>query len=408
VKRREFLGGSLAGLGGFLLRPALAEAPLAGFDEAMFAAMEKYRIPGAALAIADEGRLVYARGFGFASVEEKRAVQPTDLFRICSISKPLTAVAIMQLVERGRITLETRVWEFLELGKPSDRRWKQITLQHLLQHTGGWDRDRSFDPMFASLRVAGALAAPMPAEPAHIIRYMLRRPLEHDPGSRFAYSNFGYCLLGRVIERASGGAYEKYVKEEVLAPLGIKRMRIGKTLPEQRAPGEVSYYDDRMTAAVVGRIGERVPQPYGGFYLEAMDSHGGWLGSAVDLARFGAAFVDPERCPLLKPESVAAMFARPEGGAGYAAGGAPREPFYGLGWILRTVRGGLNVWHTGSLRGSSTLLLRRFDGKVWAVLFNQRNAPDGARLSDKVDRPLHEAANRVAEWPKSDQFPRLL
>ena len=406
MRRRRFLGAAAATL--FAGRAFADSHPsLAGFDELMTAALAKYRIPGAALAIAQGGGLVYARGFGYASVEEKRPVEPTDLFRIASISKPLTAVAIMQLVERGKLTLETKAWEFLELGEPADERWKRITLRHLLQHTGGWDRDRSFDPMFASARIASGLGTPQPAEPAHIIRYMLRQPLEHDPGSRFAYSNFGFCLLGRVIERASGGAYEKYVQEEVLAPLGIKRMRIGRTLPEQRAPGEVSYYDDFSGPAVVGRIGSHVPAPYGTFYLEAMDSHGAWIGSAIDLVRFGQAFVDPERCPILKPVSIAAMVARPEGEPGYV-GGKPREPYYGLGWDLRTTRSGLNMWHTGSLRGTSTLLLRRFDGKTWAVLFNQRNAPDGGRLSGKLDRPLHETANRVTDWPKVDQYPRML
>src|SRR5262249_31395645 len=170
------------------------------------------------------------------------AVESTALFRIGSISKPITAVAILQLVERGKLSLDAGVWELLRLSEPSDRRWKRVTIRHLLQHTGGWDRDESIDPMFRSAEIARALRVPQPATPAHIIRYMLGQRLDFDPGSRFAYSNFGYCLLGRVIETVSGAAYETHVQEHVLAPLGITRMRLGKTLPAERAAGEVAYY----------------------------------------------------------------------------------------------------------------------------------------------------------------------
>src|SRR5262249_44742178 len=91
---------------------------------------------------------------------------------------------------------------------------------------------------------------------------------------------------------------------EVLAPLGIRRMRLGKTLLAQRAPGEVTYYDERTGPAVMGAIGTRVSLPYGTWSLEAMDSHGGWLASAADLVRFASAFDVPERCPLLQPKTI--------------------------------------------------------------------------------------------------------
>src|SRR6185295_18883724 len=102
---------------------------------------------------------------------------------------------------------------------------------------------------------------------------------------------FGYCVLGRIIERVTSSAYEEHIRREVLMPLGIRRMRLGKTLAAQRADGEVRYYDerDRTGLAVVGTIGERVPTPYGAWSLEAMDAHGGWIGSAVDLVRFASA-----------------------------------------------------------------------------------------------------------------------
>lgn len=427
--RRVFLGRALETVGAVLLtahaplraqqqRPGglsttgIARAELASFDELMTAFVKEQRVPGAALAVTQDGRLAYARGFGLADRQRQEAVQPTALFRIASISKPITAVAVLQLVERGKLALDAKVWDVLKLPEPSDARWKRVTILHLLQHTGGWDRDKSGDPMFRSLLIARALRVSPPAEPQDVIRYMLGRPLDFDPGGGFAYSNFGFCLLGRVIERVSGLQYENYVRQEVLAPLGIRRMQLGKTLQTQRVAGEVAYYanKDRTAPAAVGLIGERVPSPYGAWSLEAMDSHGGWLASAVDLVRFAAAFDVPAACKILRPESIATMFARPEGAAGHDAGGTPKAAYYGCGWSVRPIgrQGRANTWHTGSLDGTSTLLVRRHDGKNWAVLFNTRNGPDGKRLSGKIDGSIHRAAELVRSWPNADQFPQLL
>ena len=264
--------------------------------------IQKYHLPGGALAVAQDGRIVYARGFGYADRDKKEPVQPDALFRIASVTKPLTAVAVLQLVERGKLDLDDKVFDVLGLKAPRgpkakfDDRWKKVTILHLLQHRGGWDRDKSFDPMFRSPTICEELKVEPPADQDAIIRYMLRQPLDFDPGERYAYSNFGYCLLGRVIEKVSGSGYEEYVKKEVLAPLGIRRMRLGKTLRTGRAPGEVRYYAPGKGDGGHGAaLGKPVPLPYGAWCLEAMDSHGGWIASAEDLVRFAAAFDDPEK-----------------------------------------------------------------------------------------------------------------
>ena len=389
-----------------------AHPELASFDELMTTFVKEQQVPGAALAVTKDSCLVYARGFGLADRQRQQAVEPTALFRIASLSKPITAVAVLQLVERTKLTLEAKVWDVLKLPEPSDTRWKQVTILHLLQHTGGWDRDKSFDPMFRSVFIAQMLNVSPPAEPQHIIRYMLGQPLDFDPGSRYAYSNLGYCILGRVIGRIAGVAYERYVQQEILAPLGIRRMRLGKTLPTQRVATEVVYYNekDRTGPAVVGTIGERVPLPYGAWSLEAMDAHGGWLASAVDLVRFASAFDVPAACPILRPESIATMSARPAGVAGYEAGSTPRMVYYACGWQVRLLgrQNQANTWHMGLLAGTSTLLVRRYDGKNWAVLFNTHNGPDGQPLASKIDGLIHKAADRVQSWPTTDQFPQLL
>jgi N-acyl-D-amino-acid deacylase len=281
-----------------------------------------------------------------------------------------------------------------------------VTIRQLLHHTGGWDRNRSFDPMFGPLIIAKALGTAPPAEPREIIRYMLGQPLDFDPGTQYAYSNFGYCVLGRVIEKVSGQSYEAYVKAQVLAPLGMHDTQLGQTL--HAAKGEVRYVDDkgRTANAVVGPdLGKPVPLPYGAWYLEAMDAHGGWISSAPDLVRFASACAHAERSPLLKPASVQTLFARPDGLAGQTKAGKAKDVFYGCGWQVRTVdkSGAINFWHTGALDGTSTLLVHRSDDLCWAVLFNTR-ADGGPDLAGLIDPLVHQAANQVRRWPARDLF----
>jgi N-acyl-D-amino-acid deacylase len=123
-----------------------AQAGLAPFDELIESLLRKYDLPGAALAVVKDGRLVVARGYGLADKEQRRAVQPDSLFRIASLSKPFTSAAILTLVERGRLRLDDRAFPLLALGEPSDPRLNTITIRELLLHAGGWDRDASFDP----------------------------------------------------------------------------------------------------------------------------------------------------------------------------------------------------------------------------------------------------------------------
>lgn len=390
---------------------------LASFDQLMRSFLRDNRIPGGALAVAKDGRLVYARGFGYAHVEGKEPVQPDSLFRLASVSKPITGVAILQLVEEGRLRLEDRALEILadwpEAAESDiDPRWRDVTLLELLQHRGGWDRGVSYDPMFRSVEIARSLGIEPPAASRDVVRYMLSQPLDFDPGARYAYSNFGYCLLGRVIEQVTGTDYETHVRTRLLAPLGIHDVRVGKTLPAGRIDREVHYYEPHPQTgpSVVGRpLGAPVPGPYGTWYLEAMDAHGGWIASAIDLVRFGSRVQVAAPAGVLSPSSLSALAARPAGSAGTNTDGTPRETYYGLGWSVRPVgRARRNLWHNGLFAGSSTILVLRHDGLCWAVLFNTSGTADGQPPANKIDGLVHEAANAVERWPAEDQFPAWL
>jgi N-acyl-D-amino-acid deacylase len=390
---------------------------LRSFDAMMHDFLSEHHVPGAAVAVTDHGRLVFARGYGYADLKTSQKVAPDCLFRIASISKPITAIAILQLVDQGKLSLDAKVFDILDFnsditaaGDKFEKRLREITIEHLLQHRGGWDRDKSFDAMFQSLRFARELNVLAPAKPEDIIRRMLTQPLDFNPGERYTYSNFGYCLLGRVIEKLTGQTYEQCVQTSVLRPRGIKDMNIGATRIEGKTEREVRYYQPGYGKSVFeADLGTRTPWPYGAWHLEAMDSHGGWLASAIDLAKIAAALDDPHNCPLLTPASWARMHARPPGLAGQDAEGKPKETYYSLGWFNRDRENeGSHHWHTGSLDGTATILIRRNDGRNFVALLNSRVSPTVEHLGREIDKLLHRAANAVEKWPATDRFEEFL
>jgi CubicO group peptidase (beta-lactamase class C family) len=390
----------------------LADADLASFDDMMLKFMTDNQVPGAALAVAKDGKLVYARGFGHADKQLGLPVPPGMRFRIASISKPITGAMILRLIELGLLRMDDNPFEFLKIALPADAdpRLKKITIAHLLHHSAGFDRGVSFDPMFRPIVIAKDQKVKPPAKPIDIIHYMTKQKLDFDPGTRYAYSNFGYCLLGRVIEKATGQSYEEAVQKHVFDPIGVMHTQLGHTLTT--AKNEVHYFDEknRTANAIMGpNLGKPVPLPYGAWYLEAMDAHGGWISTAPDLVRFGSAFDHPDKCKILKAASIKTMFAPPAGLPGHTKAGKPKDVFYGCGWQVRNVGDGkINTWHNGALDGTATILVRRADGLTWAVLFNSRSNAKGAYLGGLIDPLVHQAADKVKRWPNRDLFEKGL
>lgn len=381
---------------------------LAEFDAWMQKFLADYKIPGASLAIVEDGKLVYSRGFGWADRETKEQVQPESLFRIASVSKPITAAAIFKLIDQKKLKLDDKVLDHLkyephfEKDGKFDERWKQITIEHCLSHTGGWDRDKSYDPMFQAIRMAKSMQIELPILPEHIIRFQLGQLLDFAPGERYAYSNFGYSLLGRIIEKVSGQAYEKYVQQEVLKPLGITRARIGGSLLAERAEGEVKYYhigDGEGTAVVGPGAGvKKVPIGYGTWRQETLDSHGGWIASAPDLAKFAAAFDETDdnqtRSKLLTIDSVQQMISVYVETAP-AAEGRPAK-FYGLGWMTEPApnRRAFIARHGGALPCTAASLMHFPNGVNLAILTNLGQSPDGKFLGRQLEPPLTELVRK--------------
>jgi N-acyl-D-amino-acid deacylase len=359
---------------------------LSMFTDLMVNFVAEHDLPGASLAIAKGDKVIFSQGFGFADREARRPVFPTTRFRIASLSKPITAVAVLRLVQQGKFKLDDRLVDVLELPPVIDGRIAQVTVRHLLQHQAGWDRSVSYDPMFRSVEMANTLGRTAPADSRDVILYMTGERLDHVPGKRYAYSNFGYNLLGRIIEQQTGVSYSEFVQREILHPLGISDMQIGAT--RSTAFHEAKYYSKyRGPSVFADNLGEEVPSQYGAWHLEAMDSHGAWIASAIDLVRFSAALEDAPG-KLLDAVHLVEMAAlnakRPENLV-------DESWHYGLGWSIRPQGESYQRSHTGSLPGTSTLMARRADGIHWVALFNQRNTASNQRLSATIE-PLLEAA----------------
>ncbi|MFC4586096.1 serine hydrolase domain-containing protein [Sphaerisporangium corydalis] len=367
---------------------------LASFDTTMKTFMQARTIPHASLAVVRKGKLVLARGYSWTA-DTAYTAQPTSLFRLASLSKPVTATAIMKLVQDGKLSLSAKVAPLLGLSTAADARLGDVTVQHLLWHVGGWDSSVTPDPMFADRAVSAESGLPLPVSQSQIITYVTRRRLDFAPGTKYAYSNFGYLLLGRIVSKVSGLSYGEYVRQKVLAPVKIGRMALGRSAKSLGRPGEAPYFSGGTGKTVLDTTGTVVPSPYGAFNLENMDAHGGWLASAVDLARFSTIY---DGAGVLTAASISKVFAKPP--LGVNADGW----YYGLGWMVRPVTGGRNTWHNGSLPGTSTLMVRRFDGLNWVVLLDQRDDPSGLGYGD-IDGALHKAADAVTTWPTTDRFP---
>lgn len=375
--------------------------PQESFERVVTALMTKWNIPGGAVALARDGVPVMTAAYGTADKAASSPVTDDSLFRIASLSKPVTAAAILKLREAGLVDLGARVFDILDdvvppEGSTPDHRLAAVTVLDLLRHSGGWDRALSFDPMFRSREIAAAFGVDPPADAAAIVRYMAGQPLDWDPATKYAYSNFGYCLLGRIVEKATGQAYDEYVKAAVLTPAGAAGMRLGRSLEADRAAGEVAYYDYSgapLAESVFPTGPDEVPWPYGGFAIEPMDAHGGWLASARDLLRFVLAVDGRTATPdVLQPASIALMVERPP-----LAEYSGAATFYALGWQVRPTGGDANWWHTGSLPGTATILVRTANALSWVALFNSRPA-DSDSFFNELDSALWRAVNGITDW----------
>ncbi len=366
-------------------------------DSMVNRAMRSLRLTGATVAIVKNEKLVYAKGFGFSDKEKKEKVEPHHLFRIGSVSKLITAIAVLKLVDDGRISLDDYV--FGENGvlkgrlysNISNRNVYRIKVKHLLNHTAGWSLITYGDPMFIPHKIHKMDKVSYPIEFDDVIKFVLKRHLPYRPGTRFNYSNFGYSLLGRVIEEVTGDEYEDWVQDEILEPNNIHKMRIAGSFEKDRVQNEVKYYDysaDNEQLSFNGS-GRKVYKPYGADDIEMLGPAGGWLANGVDLMRvlvlvdgYSKRYED-----ILSSDLINKMV--------NGVGGVNRP----LGW--RSVKG-QHWWRTGTLSGTSALLTRDLNGYSWVIISN--TTPRRGSFPGTSRWAIREGIKRVKSWPSQDLF----
>lgn len=355
------------------------------------------QIKGASVAISKNGKLLYAKGFGYADEEESIKSEPKSLFRIASVSKLVTAVAIMKLYEEGRLNLEDKIFGEKGILNDSvflnyqDKRLEDITVRQLLGHKGGWNGRKS-DPIFNSLYIARKMRIEPPATLNNIITYQMKENLAFTPGTTYSYSNFGYTVLGKIIEKITGIDYEGYIQFAILHPLGIYDMHIGNSFYNDKMLNEVKYYElgKATDCYSYDGSGELVPIPYGGNNIQLLGAAGGWIASAPELLKLIVSIDGFDSKPDILSERTIEMMTQTEKHRGNI-----------LGW--RGTDGYGTWWRTGTLSGTSALVMRHRNDISWVVLFNT-TTKDKSKIHNEISRTMFKALKSVKDWPEIDLF----
>ncbi|MDR0688395.1 MAG: beta-lactamase family protein [Prevotellaceae bacterium] len=370
-----------------LTNETFAFAELEKVDSVVQHFLKRWKINGASLAIAKDGRLRYVKGFGYADVELKAEVTPSHVFRVASVSKLITATAVMKLVEEGQLSLDAKAFgsegilSDSAFSKIRDERALQITVKNLLEHSAGWDSSEA-DPMFMGHAIAAKLHTPVPVGVDNIIRYALSRPLSFDAGDHSSYSNLGYAILGRIVEKVTGTTYEDYVQKTLLLPMGIINMRLGNSYPPYLYADEVSYYDAARAKPVAAfdNPRRRVPKCRGGYDIRTLGAAGGWVASPVALLRFMHCIDGrPEVPDILSPASISKMVRND-------------SIFAPLGWRMVSEQRWIR---TGTLAGTSAAAVCDTSGWSWAFITNTTSRK-GAEFPFVVEDMVNEALQLLA------------
>jgi N-acyl-D-amino-acid deacylase len=416
LTRRAALAG-LAGIGGLAVTTEAAALPqppqspprpfekvpvkgkagpgLEPLDVAMLDIMDRHGIPGAAFALAKDGRLLLAKGYGWANVTTGAAAEPTTLFGLASLSKTFTAVAILKLVEQGKLGLDDAVVDILRDLKPFrggrvDPRLADVTVRQCLNHSGGWDRGASGDPVNWEPQICRAYGVRAPLSGRQFLEFMLSRPLNFKLGAEQKYSNVGYVILGEVITKVSGQPYDRFVSDSVLKPMGITRAGLHGF--------DGNYIVGEAVRCLAGTL---IALP--AMLLPMINAAGGWAASVVDMARFMTNLDGSRGEPVLGEKMRQLMIAPPPDPL------KPREDgtWFGLGWDSVAVKDkAFAYFKDGSYQGMRTYM-KRLPGAVnWVLLYNASMEfdPQDTRLAANAVQEVHKAVESIEKHPDIDLF----
>lgn len=351
---------------------------LAPFDTAMLDFMDLNGIEAGLLGVMKDGVVVLQRGYGWKDAAHSSALPADAMMRIASVTKPITAAAIRRLVAAGHFSLSDAVFD---VGQPGggllsivpfpalgDARLANVTVRNLLDHEGGWDRSIAGDLTYMEVTAAADLAVPSPPNRADLARWILGKPLEHDPGTTYAYANVGYMFLGLIVEAYSGVDYLTYVRSTVFGalPVAATDVILGRTFAVDQDARE-PWYQSTGSCTNVFAPATTVNCPYGGWNHEARVSQGRVVAATQPLLYFLETF-------YISGPSIGAFRTHTEGAT----------------WKRN---------HTGSLSGCNALARQRGDGVNYVVLFNERPG-SGTSYASQIRTILDGVIDtQITAWP---------
>ncbi len=301
-------------------------------DEIVRAAMQRQKIPGLALLVARDGKIVKVQGYGLANVELQAPVRPETLFQSGSMGKQFTATGVMMLVEEGKVGLDDKIAKYFTDAPAS---WNEITVRNLLSHTSGiknytegqldYRKDYSEDEL---VKLAEAL------------------PLDFPPGEGWHYSNTGYLLLGVLIHKVTGKFYGDFLQERIFRPLGMTSTRV---------MSEADIIPNRSSGYRLVN-GELKNQEYVSPTLNST-ADGSLYFNVLDLAKWDAALYTEK---LLQRSSLEQIWTATKLKDGKLTG-------YGFGWFITSVGGHRIYEHAGAWQGFSTGIARYVDDRLTVV-----------------------------------------
>ncbi len=361
--------------------------------------MQRWNIKGLSLAVMRRDSLLYAKGYGWADEEKKVEMAPGTLLRLASVSKLITAVGVMTLVENGSLSLDGKVFgpdgilnDEVFTKAIKDKKYYRITVENLLRHEAGFSV-RGGDPMFSTREVMSRFSLAAPPDHETLVRCLLQRPLRHVPGTTQEYSNLGYLLLSMIIEKVTGTEYEEWMQKNVLKKAGCKDFHIAQNYYAKRFKGESRYYvqpNDEPVPEFNGS-GKDVVRCYGGNDIRALSGAGAWVASVPELARFVASIDGRPGVPdILSKGSVEEMTRYYD------------EATYALGW--NETRPDKGWTRTGTFSGTSALIWNFPDGECWLLVTNTSTwkGPRFARNTKALFQNLRQKYSR--KLPARDFF----
>ncbi len=372
---------------------------MGGLDSIMERYTKRWELNGAQLAISRNDSLLYARGYGWADMEQNLPMEPHHIMRIASVSKLVTAIGVMKLREMGKVRLSDHVFgpegilnDTAYTNVIKDKRYFDITVEQLLRHKAGFT-NYAGDPMFSTRYIIMQNHLTTPPDHRTLLRILLKRHLGYTPGEGKRYSNLGYTLLSMIIEKRTGLSYEQFMDKYVFQPAGCYDFHIAGNYLKDRRKNEVKYYMHKGSEPVYeyNNSGRKVEKCYGENDIPRLAGAGAWCASAAELSRLVACVDLNDRIPdILSKESVELMTRE-----------MPDHDF-SLGWNY-TMKG--KPWvRTGSLSGTSAIVLKYPDDECWILITNTSTwkghgfSKDTMALFEKLRKKYS------ARLPKQDLF----